>query len=350
MLVVRISGNSVPKSWHRWGHPLSPNALRVWTFPLSASMDLADLVEALMLETPSHLHGQCLAVWVNPDFDGRLPFSVLEELEPLGVLHTRLHEPWIMGDLSALVRTEFRAVVRLQARNELLGYQTPCSLEHPERGRIKAQELFQIARIAQRTEDVAQACQISALLRKSESLPRGIPVFVRAHPHNLLSHELRRHPSYACVERLAINPNDIIIELIGPGLLDEPERLIQSSAELRRMGFRIALGDIGTGLSQVSLIADLEPEFVNLSPILIRAAQYSSAGGLLLGGFVEAVNRLGIDCIAEGIDTVDTLRTCRTLGITYGQGQLIGPVAPVPLAPDPLPNTRPQRMGGKRRA
>jgi len=113
MLLVRLCGDTVPKSWNRWGRPLSRESHRIWAFPLPEMMDLADLVEALAVETPPEFLSDCLAVWINPDFDGRLPLSVLDELESLSVLHTRLHEPWIMGELGHLLTPCFQAIVQL---------------------------------------------------------------------------------------------------------------------------------------------------------------------------------------------------------------------------------------------
>jgi EAL domain-containing protein (putative c-di-GMP-specific phosphodiesterase class I) len=337
MLVVRLCGDAVPKTWSRWGRPLSQESHRIWAFLLPATMDLADLVEALVQETPPEMLPNCLAVWINPDFDGRLPVSVLEELEPLTVLHTRLHEPWIMGQLAPLVRTSFQPIVHLHGPGELLGYQMLCRLEHPERGLLSGREFYALARDARRLEEVDQACQLSALLRKSESLPEGMPAFVSAMPRSLLWGDLTRHPSYTCVERLGLNPGDIVIEIVQRGQVDDIHGLVGRCQALRGMGFRIALSDVGAGLGQVGLMAGLEPEFIRLDTGLIREAQVSSAGASLLEGLVATARRLGASSIADGLETLEDLALCRGLGIDYGQGDLLAPVASVPLAPSTLP-------------
>jgi EAL domain-containing protein (putative c-di-GMP-specific phosphodiesterase class I) len=344
MLVVRLCGDTVPRSWNRWGRPLSDDSHRIWAFPLPAMMDLADLVEALVLETPAELRSTCLAVCIDPDFDGRLPLSVLDELEPLTVLHTRLHEPWIMGPLGHLVKTSFQPIVTLKGKGVLVGYQLPCHLEHPERGSLTGASFYALARDARRLEEVDQACQISALLRKSESLPAGVPAFVSALPQSLLWGDLRRHPSYTCLDRLGLDPGDIVIEVVQRGQVDDVPALVRRCQDLRAMGFRIALADFGAGLGQVGLLSGLEPEFIRFDTGLIREAQSTAAGATLLEGLVAMARRLGASSIADGLDGEEELQICREIGIDCGQGGLIAPVAPVPLAPAPLPEDGPSRF------
>lgn len=340
MLVVRLCGDDVPKSWNRWGRPLSRESHRIWAFPLPTMMDLADLVEALVGETPSQMLSDCLAVWVNPDFDGRLSLSVLDELEPLSVLHTRLHEPWVMGALGDLVRPGFQAVVALSGDGPLLGYHMPCQLEHPDRGLVHGPEFYQLARNARRLAAVEQACQISALVKKSECLPQGMPVFISASPQSLLRQDLHRHPSYTCLERLGLDPADVVIEVAQRGQVDDIDALVNSCGLLRSMGFRIALGEVGAGLGQVGLIAGLEPEFVRLDTGLVREAQVSTPVASLLDGLVATARSLGAATVADGLDDPEDLRLCRGLGIDYGLGNMIGPCTAVPTAPVPLPVAR----------
>ncbi len=337
MLLVRLCGDTVPKSWNRWGRPMTRDSHRLWAFLLPPGMDLANLVQALVMETPADQLDSCLAVWINPDFDGRLPVSVLDELEPLTVLHTRLHEPWIMGDLGSRVRPVFQPIVSLQGPGRLLGYQMPCVLEHPERGEVAGSEFYLLARQARRVEAVEQACQIAALVRRSEYLPRGVPAFVRAFPRSLLQQDLRRHPSYTCLERLGIDPRDIVIEVAERGQVDDIDALINSCGILRSMGFRIALDEVGAGMGHVGLMAGLEPEFIRLDKGLIRHAQRAQPGASLLEGLVMTARSIGAATVAEGLVDTDSLRLCRELGVDYGQGEMIGSCAPVPEAPRALP-------------
>lgn len=337
MLVVRLCGDTVPKSWNRWGRPLTRDSAHLWAFSLPAGMDLANLVQALVLETPHDLMESCLAVWINPDFDGRLPVSVLDELEPLSVLYIRLHEPWIMSELGQLVHPRFQPVVSLEGSGGLLGYQMPCVLEHPDRGEVSGPEFYLLARRARRLEAVEQACQIAALARRSEYLPTGVPTFIRAFPRSLLQHDPRRHPSYTCLERLGVNPRDIVIEVADRGQVEDIDALINSCGVLRNMGFRIALDEVGAGMGHVGLMVGLEPEFIWLDKGLIEHARQSATGGSLLEGLVATARGIGAATVADGLDDAGSLNLCRELGVDFGQGDLVGPAAQIPEAPRSLP-------------
>lgn len=338
MLIVRLSGATAPKTWNRWGQPLNAYAPNLWGFPLPTTLDLADLVAALVMETPDHLLQDCLAVWVKPDFDGRLPWSVLEELEPLSVMYTRLHEPWIMGSLGHLLRPHFQPVVDLRETGQLLGYQMSCHLEHPERGRISDRELLQIARYANRLEAVEQTCQINALLRRSETLPRGVLAFIAARQRALLDLDLERHPAYTCLERLALQPADIVIDLTHSAEVHDIEPLVLTCSRLRRAGFRLALGEFSRGITTLNLLEQIEPDFLRLDRGLVQSAQQRPALQDYLAGLLGMVHHFGVATWAEGVDAAADLQLCRDLGIRYGQGEMIGSLAPVPVVPASLPD------------
>ncbi|WP_019589723.1 MULTISPECIES: EAL domain-containing protein [unclassified Thioalkalivibrio] len=337
MLVVRIQGGRAPRDWTRWGHPLSPESPQIWCFPLPDRMDLADLVEAIVLETPEERLEDCLGLWSTGDPAAGLSLASLDQLEPLAVMHARLHEPWILGPLAGVVESHFQPIVDLARQGEVYGYEMLCRARHPERGLLGGAETFALARRARCLDDLEQACQIRALARKAEMLPAGTPIFINALPQSLLGTDLHRHPSLSCLRRLGVAPEDVVIEIVESDHVEDIDAMSAACDTLRGLGFRIALDDLGTGYNGLALLASLRPDFIKLDRGLVHEAHGSRVRSVMLETLIAMARRLGCATVAEGLESERDLELCRDLGVHFAQGFLIGHPASVPVEPAPLP-------------
>jgi len=93
-------------------------------------------------------------------------------------------------------------------------------------------------------------------------------------------------------------------------------------AQYRGHGFRFALDDIGEGRSALETLVVATPEFVKVTPRLVR----SNAGSVeyaALQAVLAFAQHSGAAAIAEGIETEDDAVRVVALGVRYGQGFLI---------------------------
>jgi EAL domain-containing protein (putative c-di-GMP-specific phosphodiesterase class I) len=88
----------------------------------------------------------------------------------------------------------------------------------------------------------------------------------------------------------------------------------------RDAGFRVALDDVGAGYSSLNLLHQLRPDFVKLDMDLIRGVDGDPYKALIAGKIIEIATALGIETIAEGIETPGELEWAQTNGATYAQG------------------------------
>ena len=333
MLVVRHCGDFVPKSWNRWGRPLHPDSHHLWVFPLPANMDSGELLQSLVTETPPDVLQDCMGIWVNSGPEGWLTLEALGELEPLTVVYTRLRHPWIMEDFQPLLRTRFQAIVALDETPSLFGYHLTCGVHHPQWSPLSENESYRIARAARRSHSFDQSCQMSALLAKAESIPRGVPVIINALPPSLLASDPLRHPSFHYLERLQIDPKDVIIELAERCRREDLELLVAHCETLRSMGFRIALGDLGMGDGQMQMLIRLRPDLIRIDAGIVAEARDWSPARRIIRTLVEIASDLGSQTLAGGIDHPDDFARCRSHSVQLFQGNHIGPALPMPTAP-----------------
>lgn len=86
------------------------------------------------------------------------------------------------------------------------------------------------------------------------------------------------------------------------------------------MGFLTAIDDFGAGFSGLNLLADLQPDIIKLDMDLVRHVDQSRARRVIIGAIVQACAELGIEVIAEGIETASEVAALSDLGIELMQG------------------------------
>jgi EAL domain-containing protein (putative c-di-GMP-specific phosphodiesterase class I) len=93
-------------------------------------------------------------------------------------------------------------------------------------------------------------------------------------------------------------------------------------AQLRSLGYRIAVDDLGAGYAGLASFAHLEPEVVKVDMSLIRGLDRSPMKQKLLRSIVALCQELSIQMIAEGIETEAERDTLVHLGGDLCQGYL----------------------------
>ncbi|TAK01861.1 MAG: EAL domain-containing protein [Chloroflexota bacterium] len=104
-------------------------------------------------------------------------------------------------------------------------------------------------------------------------------------------------------------------------------------APFRASGARLAVDDAGAGFASLRHILDLEPDVIKLDISITRDVDTDRSRRALAAALASFGEEMGIQLIAEGIETRDELEALRALGVGHGQGYFIGRPAPQPAAP-----------------
>ncbi len=167
------------------------------------------------------------------------------------------------------------------------------------------------------------------------NMPEGALLFVNLHPNDLLDDDLYDpHTPLSEVARRTV------LEITERASLEGISDLRTRTAELRRLGFRIALDDLGAGYAGLNSFATLEPEIVKLDMALVRGLHLSSVKQKLVRSMINACRELDILVVGEGVETREEFDALIALGCPLLQGYLLGAPAPaswLPPTPDPLP-------------
>jgi EAL domain-containing protein (putative c-di-GMP-specific phosphodiesterase class I) len=114
----------------------------------------------------------------------------------------------------------------------------------------------------------------------------------------------------------------VVLEITERAPLDKIKDANARVAQLRKMGYRIAVDDLGAGYAGLTSFAHLEPEVVKVDMSLIRGLDQSPTKQKLLRSIVGLCRDLEIRMIAEGIETIEERDTLVRLGGDLCQGYL----------------------------
>ncbi len=186
--------------------------------------------------------------------------------------------------------------------------------------------LFDSAEIAGRVLDLDRAA-LDVVLRGAQGLDDSVTLSVNVSPRTLESAEFSAAAFLAILRRHGMAPGRIILELTEREAIQDAARLNLALVGVQSAGVRVAADDVGAGNAGLRLLSQFRFNVVKIDLSLVQKADKDQTN-FVLRSIVEMAERLGATTIAEGVETSAQLRTARRLGITSGQGYLLGRPGP----------------------
>jgi EAL domain-containing protein (putative c-di-GMP-specific phosphodiesterase class I) len=187
-------------------------------------------------------------------------------------------------------------------------------------------DLFDAADRLGRLADLGRAIR-EAIASNIDAAPASARIFVNIHPDDLSERTL-----YDADSPLSEFAHRIVLEITERATLEHVNDPRARVRELRDMGFRIAVDDLGAGYAGLASFAQLEPEVVKLDMSLVRGADRDATRRKLIKSMTTLCHELGIEVVSEGIETVGERDTIADLGCDLLQGYLFAkPAAGFPV-------------------
>lgn len=122
--------------------------------------------------------------------------------------------------------------------------------------------------------------------------------------------------------RCGIALNAIVIEITEQEALGDDGRFLQLCELYRGAGMRVAFDDFGAGFSGLNLLAEFQPDELKLDMALVRNVARHGPRQAIVRGIVQVCRDLGIDLVAEGVETRDEFLWFCDEGVHLFQGYL----------------------------
>ncbi len=168
--------------------------------------------------------------------------------------------------------------------------------------------------------------ELAAVTRAFEHIdriPDGVYVSVNVSPETL------REPRLVQMLQ-AVPASRVVLELTERSPIVDYEDVRRCLADLRALGSRLAIDDVGSGFSGLGHLVGLSPDLVKFDRSLVGGVDSDITKRALIARLTSFAAEVGMDVVAEGIETPAELDALRALGVGTGQGFLLGRPGPLP--------------------
>ncbi len=190
-------------------------------------------------------------------------------------------------------------------------------------------KLFQTAISSGKLHELELLCREKSLAAFSALRLPG-KLFLNISASLLSSPDHQKGMTLCMLNEMSIDRDRIVIELSEQHPYDHFGLSRASVEYYRRMGFQVAIDDLGVGYSGLRMWSELQPEYVKIDKHFIHEIDQNTVKREFVRSIVAIAQGLHCKVIAEGIETPAELDMLLELGIHAGQGYLLGYPEPQP--------------------
>jgi diguanylate cyclase (GGDEF)-like protein len=186
-----------------------------------------------------------------------------------------------------------------------------------------ASSLFAAGEAADRTVELDLACL--EIVAAGAELPNADTYLsVNLSPRTLESGLFHPGDLKAIFRRHGIALERVVLELTERERVEDLEQLRKNVEACRRAGMRIAADDVGAGNAGLRLLSEIHFDIVKIDLSLVQGGTMHDPSHAVLRALQELATQWDASIVAEGVETADQLTVVRSLGISAGQGYLLG--------------------------
>ncbi len=141
----------------------------------------------------------------------------------------------------------------------------------------------------------------------------------------------------ATLARHDLPPAALELEITESSAMDQAGPTRTALRRLRAAGVGLVVDDFGTGYSSFSVLRDIAPSTVKIDRSFVAPLPADPATTALVQAMVSMATHLGLEVVAEGVETAEQLRVVTAMGCARAQGFLLGRPMPAGAVADVLP-------------
>jgi EAL domain-containing protein (putative c-di-GMP-specific phosphodiesterase class I) len=222
-------------------------------------------------------------------------------------------------------RVHYQPIVVLET-GRLTGFEALVRWQHPTRGLLYPEEFISVAEetgliINLDRWVLREACAKAA--RWQQLHPAHLPVTISVN----LSAKQFSHPDLInyvgkILDETGLNASNLKLEITESVLMSDAESVTHILAQLRSLGVGLHLDDFGTGYSSLSYLHRFPIDTLKIDRSFISRMGGGSENSEIARAIVTLAHSLGMEVIAEGVETEQQLAELKALKCEYGQGNL----------------------------
>jgi len=224
--------------------------------------------------------------------------------------------------LSGLERREFIAYYQPQfdaTTHDIIGVEALVRWQHPTAGLLAPGDFIKTAEELNVLSTIDRMVLEQVLVDMEKWADSGLQVpkaSVNVSARRLNDEELIRS-----LRELAIKPGTIAFELVESIFMDDnDDQLTWNVEQIKALGIDIEIDDFGTGYASIVSLLQLKPRRLKIDRQLVTPILSSPMQRHLVGSIIDIGKSLGIEVLAEGVETIEHARVLKQLGCNALQG------------------------------
>ena len=253
----------------------------------------------------------------------------------------------LIDDLRKALREQqfklyYQPVVSLQT-GSLVKAEALLRWMHPERGLVCPGDFITLAEETGLIIEIGDWVFHEAVSQLAHWLPLYGPDFqisLNKSPAQFCNESHCRDQWAAHLHRQGLSGRNIVVEITESMLMDSQDAVLDILLEFKNAGIQVAIDDFGTGYSSLAYLKKFDIDYLKIDQSFTRNLAPASDSLALCEAIVGMAHRLGLQVIAEGVETPEQHQLLVQIGCDFGQGYLFSK----PLPPDEFEaNWRPLR-------
>jgi diguanylate cyclase (GGDEF)-like protein len=247
-------------------------------------------------------------------FDEALRAETANALETESALHRALDEDQLLLHYQPLV--DLRTL-------DVLGFEGLLRWEHPTRGLIGPGQFLDAAEASGLVVPIGYKTVEWACAALAELDP-GLSVAVNLSPRELAQQDVVDRVR-STLRETNVDPRRLCLEITESALLSDADLALTTLARLKDTGVSLAIDDFGTGYSSLNYLRRLPVDIVKIDRSFVAELGWDGPEHTIIAGIIGLTRGLGLEIVAEGIETQQQAQALLALGCTRGQGFLYSP-------------------------
>src|SRR4051812_23042317 len=243
----------------------------------------------------------------------------------------------LIGELRrAMDETElvlfYQPKVALQS-GRVKGVEALARWHHPERGLLSPDEFIPLAERSNLLRPMTLYLIDTALRQANAWRAKGIEISVAVNlsMQNML--DLRLPNDLArLLTSWRLPAGSLELEITESTIMADHRRATTILSRLSKMGVRLSIDDFGTGYSSLAYLQELPVDAIKIDKSFVMEMHEDAGNATIVQSTVDLGHNLGLEVVAEGVETVESYNTLARLGCDYAQGYFLSR----PLSPEKM--------------
>ncbi|MEP1446431.1 MAG: EAL domain-containing protein [Paraglaciecola sp.] len=305
-----------------------PIAVDELLFYTSSSIGIASSVDSSIL-MDDLVRQSDMAMYASKDAGGN-KYSTFNDIMQKAVIRKVELENEVR---EALERGEFSFALQPQveiATGKLFGFEALIRWNHPERGFVPPDEFIPLI---ENTENMLKIGywglnKAFEILQKLDELGIfDLKIAVNLSASQFLDPDLLPFLREQ-IKTFNRNPAQIEVELTERTVVADIEQTLDTMQQLKAMGFIFSIDDFGTGYSSLAYLKQMPVDIIKIDRSFVSGMSDNSADMQIVSSTIAMVQKLGMQVVAEGVETCAQMKLLQGLRCEIGQGYFIS--RPIP--------------------